>query len=72
MNDSDQQSVEGGIPVEDIAGVILKLQNGVIIDVVGVSNAPERAAVIADEMKAKDSAFDYQMKAVKVYPEHAI
>lgn len=73
MSNSDQLT-EGGIPVESIAGVIIKLENNVIVGVVGVSNAPERAMMIADQMKANDKTpgVDYQTRVVKVYPEHAI
>lgn len=61
-------------PVESIAGVIVKYKNDAIIDVVGVSNSPEHAYNVSQQLQAKDATpgVTYDVITVKVYPEEAI
>ncbi len=69
------QIKESAIPVEKIAGVIVKYnKDNVIVDVLGVSNSPERAYIVSQELQANDKSpgVFYDVKTVKVYPERAI
>lgn len=63
-----------GIPVEHIIGVIVKLKDGVLVDVVGASNSPEHAYIVSQQLQSADKTpgVTYDTKAVKVYSEHAI
>jgi hypothetical protein len=77
---SDQTNVEKGLPLESgipvghIIGVILKFKDGVLIDVVGASNSPEHAYLVALALGDNDKTpgITYDSKAVKSYSEKAI
>lgn len=72
MSDPTKEST---IPVEKIAGVIVKYnKDNAIVDVLGVSNSPEHAYIISQELQNNDATEGvyYDIKTVKVYPEEAI
>jgi hypothetical protein len=56
------------------AGVIIKVLNGVIVDVVGVSNSEVHAIAVAEDLKAADPTVgvEYIPKSAKIYDEAAI
>jgi hypothetical protein len=75
-NMSDQQDVKQGQHIFSgaTAGVIIKVLNSVIVDVVGVSNSEIHAIKVAQDLQSADQTVgvEYIPKSAKIYDEEPI